>query len=625
MSEFLVVDDFNSREMKNRIGAIWEIERTPPNYLEFDFITKDAFQEGRGHSLLLKASLAAGGEAALKSSLKGLDASRAGALVFKCRIQPLGEKEFSGRFLLALRDLHGRSASYDFTSHYLAKVLHPNGWWKEIVLPRSFFSATDWDQLETISFVIRASEKPLRVQMIIDGIAFYGKKDLRFESQKDNLVGFPKSLGSPQRAEALSREQNDKKFLYEVARDTWNYFENALDRYTRLPVDHIRVGAPGDVGSYTTPTNLAMYLLAYISAYELGFISRKEAITKIREVFKTLRIMKRWKGFYYNFYHTTTLQVTRNYISTVDSGWLAAAWIIVRQAFPKELGGIATRFLEEIDFYELYDPEIGQLRLGFDEALNDFSPYHYGLLATEARTTSLIGIGKGDLPREHWWLIYRIPPKSWRWQTQIPETREVEIDQVSFHQGTYDYHGKKFVPSWGGSLFEFLMPTLVTKEKELAPKGLGLNNQIATSIHIDYSLNQQRYPVWGISPASTASGRQWLYRELGVRSLGVKGYRDEGIIAPYASFLALETLPQQAIDNLRQMIQLQGVYGEYGFYDSVNVRTGQVNFQYLVLDQGMSLAALCNYLKGGMLKEYFHRDEFIKRVEDLLVKEEFPI
>jgi len=619
-----LVDDFNSQEMKNRFGAPWETQTLPPNHLEFAFTLNDGFQERRGGALRLKSSLAPYGESILKSSLKGLDVSQAEALVFKCRIQVRDEKDFSGKLTLTLEDLEGRSQTFDFTSSYQANGFQSNGW-KEITLPRAAFSNVDWNRLEKISLALRAEGEPLKVQMVIDGIAFYARKDLRFESQKDNLVGFPSRLEAPERVQVLLAEPATEKFLHEIARDTWKYFENAIDRHTGLPVDHLRVGKPGDVGTYTTPTNLAMYILACVSAHELGIIPKKTAVKRIREIFKTLEQMKTWKGFFYNFYSTTSLQVTRDYISTVDSGWLAVAWVVARQAFPKELGKQATRFLEKIDFYEFYDPGIGQLRLGFDETANDFSPYHYGLIATEARATSFLGIGKGDLPREHWWLIYRVPPKSWKWQTQIPETKEVEIDRVSFLQGTYSYHGKKFVPSWGGSLFEFLMPALVMKEKELAPQGLGLNNRIATEIHIDYALNRQGYPVWGISPASTASGRQWLYRELGIRYLGVKGYRDEGIIAPYAAFLALETLPEQAIDNIRRMLELYPLYGEYGFYDAVNVRTGRVNAQYLILDQGMSLAALCNYLKKGVLKEYFHRDESIKKAEELLGKEKLPI
>jgi hypothetical protein len=459
--------------------------------------------------------------------------------------------------------------------------------------------------------------------MGLDTVAFYGEGDLKVDSKKDNLLGFPEKGEAQQRTSQILAETESRKFLTEIARDTWKYFENAVDKNTHLPVDHIRVGEVSDIGTYTTPTNLARYFLAVVSARELRFISKKEAVKRIQESMETLRLMRRWKGFHYNFYDTNTLQVTREYASAVDSGWLAAAWIVVRQAFPKELGGLATHFLNEMNFNEYYEPGVGQLMLGYDDARKEYSPYHYGLIATEARVASYIGIGKGDLPREHWWMIYRTPPSSWDWQSQKAEGKEVEIERVTLFQGHYTYQGKKFVPSWGGSLFEFLMPTMVIKEKELAPEGLGLNNQIATMIQIDYALNRQGYPVWGISPASISSGRLWQYGEYGVKYLGAKGYRDEGVITPYASFLALETFPEHAIDNLRRMLQIYRIYGEYGFYDSINVHTGRVNTQYLALDQGMVLIAIANYIKEGVIKEYFHKDKVGRDAESLLTLEKF--
>jgi len=457
----------------------------------------------------------------------------------------------------------------------------------------------------------------------MDEIAFYGKGDVRFRSLRDNLAGFPARVHAPERVTKLLAEASDEKFLRGVARDTWGYFKNAVDRKTQLPVDHIRVGDPGDVGAYTSPTNLAMYFLATISAYELGIIPAKEAVARIQKTNQTLGTMKRWKGFHYNFYNTSTLKVTRDYVSAVDSGWLAAAWIVMRQAFPKELGLAATQFLKELDFNELYDSWMGQFKLGFHEDLQRFAPYHYGLLVTEPRVMSFIAIGKGDVPREHWWKVFRTPPKEWDWQSQLPEGREVDLEGYKIFEGYYTYQGVRFVPSWGGSLFEFLMPTLVLKERELAPKSFGLNNRIATQIHIDYALNRQGYPVWGISPASVSSGRLWRYGEFGVKYLGVKGYRDEGVIAPYAAFLALDSLPEHAVDNVRKMVEVYPIYGEYGFYDSVNVRNGNVNTQYLALDQGMILVAIANYLKGGVIQEYFHRDEIARKAESLLGREEW--
>lgn len=620
--EFFLVDDFNAREAKNRLGAPWQIEGSPEGGLEVEFVPQDALHQRRGSSLGLQGALPAGGRSVFKSSLKGLDLSQAEAVVLSCQVEGEGEKPFSGKLELLLKDLRARTQIFDFTSVCFSGRPRWNGW-REVIVKRAQLRAIDWEELDEIALILRAGPEPLRARIGIDEIAFYGRGDVGFRSEKDNLIGFPSRAEAPDRAKALLAEEESEEFLYEIARDTWKYFENALDRNTQLPVDHLRVSEPRDVGSYTTPTNLAMYFLACVAARELGLISKKEAIRRIQKTLETLRVTKRWQGFHYNFYHTGNLQVTREYVSVVDAGWLAAAWVVLRQAFPKELGGLVTRFLDEIDFYEFYDPSIRQLRLGFDEATGSFSPYHYGLIATEARVASFVGIGKGDLPREHWWLIYRTPPKSWTWQSQVPEGKEVEIEGVPVFEGYYTYQGKKFVPSWGGSLFEFLMPSLVLKERELAPEGLGRNNRAATEIHIDYALNRQGYPVWGISPASTSSGQVWRYGEYGVKYLGVKGYRDEGVIAPYATFLALDTLAEHAIDNLRRLVKLYPIYGEYGFYDSVNVRSGRVNTQYLALDQGMTLVAIANYLRKGVIQDYFHRDEAGRRAETLLSEEQF--
>lgn len=587
----------------------------------FGRYNRDSLQK-RGGSLYFRGSLKPRVKIIFKSSLKGLDISQAKGMVLKCRLETEKDAPFSGKLEMTLQDLGGRAQTVDFTASCLDGPTSSNGW-RDASVSRVFFAAIDWNKLEGISLGLVAGEEPITAEIGIDEIAFYGSGDVRSESQKDNLFGFPTSVEALARVKELLVEPRNEQFLYEIARDTWKYFDSAVDRKTSLPVDHLRVSDPQAVGSYTTPTNLAMYFLACVSAHELGLISRKEAVQRIQKTFGTLRQMKQREGFHYNFYDTTNLQVTRAYVSVVDSGWLAAAWVVLRQAFPKELGEEATRFLKGIDFSEFYDPSVGQLRLGFDEGLGNFSPYHYGLIATEARIASLVGIGKGDLPEEHWWRIYRTPPQDWTWQSQIPEGKEVEIGGVTVFEGYYRYQGKKFVPSWGGSLFEFLMPTLVLKEKELAPKGLGLNNRAATEIQIDYALNRQGYPIWGISPASTSSGRLWRYGEYGVKYLGVKGYRDEGIITPYAVFLALDTYPEHAIDNLRRMLELYEIYGEYGFYDSINVRNGRVNAQYLALDQGMSLVAMANYLRNGVVKKYFHQDEIGKRAESLLTREKW--
>ena len=114
------------------------------------------------------------------------------------------------------------------------------------------------------------------------------------------------------------------------------------------------------------------------------------------------------------------------------------------------------------------------------------------------------------------------------------------------------------------------------------------------------------------------------YGEFGIKEIGVKGYRDFGIITPHVSFLALEFRPKEALSNIRELIKRYAIIGEYGFYDSVKIRGKEtVTPKYLALDQGMILVSITNYLKRGIIRDYFHEDPSVARTEHLLQEERF--
>jgi len=77
------------------------------------------------------------------------------------------------------------------------------------------------------------------------------------------------------------------------------------------------------------------------------------------------------------------------------------------------------------------------------------------------------------------------------------------------------------------------------------------------------------------------------------------------------------------VKNLRKMLQEYDVYGEYGFYDSINLRNGQVTYQYLALDQGMSLLAIANHLRKGAIQNYFMKDPIAQKAKKVLEGEKF--
>jgi hypothetical protein len=78
------------------------------------------------------------------------------------------------------------------------------------------------------------------------------------------------------------------------------------------------------------------------------------------------------------------------------------------------------------------------------------------------------------------------------------------------------------------------------------------------------------------------------------------------------------------IANFREFIKnFPTVYTEYGFYDAVNVKNGEVAPVYLGLDQAMIFLALHNYLTNGKTRERFYAGEIEAAIGPLLKRESF--
>jgi len=469
-------------------------------------------------------------------------------------------------------------------------------------------------QLPTaVDFPPRKGEKtPVRLEGV-DFMKFLAKRLNGFPERSRIRKKFPIS---------------DERFLRQIARDTWRFFDQIVDREHQLPLDTIQIGAkkPIDtdafIGDYTNVTNIGIYLMCIVSAYDLGFIDRAEAVKRLNATLDTLdKLEHHTSKFLYNYYDTTTIERTSYFVSLVDSGWLDVGLYVAKQAFPQELKERIEKILETHSYSFFYDPVEEQMFHGFYDNLNVYSDYHYGSFYTEPRAISYMAIARGDVPKDHWFRMVRAFPDSYSWQTQMPKQRELEknVLGVSFYGGFYEWNGIQFVPSWGGSCFEALMPAMILNEKELAPEGLGLNDRNHVKITIDYTLNELKMPVWGMSPSSKPEGG---YSEYGVKVLGSRGY-PAGVVTPHASILALEFAPVDVVKNLRELVKRYDIYGPYGFYDAVTPETGLVARKYLALDQGMILIALNNFLNDGAIRKRFHSDPAMKSGEALLTEEKF--
>jgi len=118
-----------------------------------------------------------------------------------------------------------------------------------------------------------------------------------------------------------------------LARSTWLYFEHFVGPEDRwLPPDHFQEEPRGLVAHRTSPTNIGLMLLSTLSAHDLGYIGPLELSLRLRDSFDSMDTLERVRGHFLNWYDTRTFApLPPRYISTVDSGNLAACLMTLRQ------------------------------------------------------------------------------------------------------------------------------------------------------------------------------------------------------------------------------------------------------------------------------------------------------
>jgi cellobiose phosphorylase len=541
-----------------------------------------------------------------------------------------------------------------------------------------------------------------------------------------------------------------------MARRIWRFYETfagADDNW--LPPDNYQVEPGAMVAHRTSPTNIGFLLLSAVAAYDFGYLDALELSHWIERVLQTLDRLERYHGHFLNWYSTQTLRpLAPEYVSTVDSGNLAASLIALKQAClemsaapvvrPADLAGLhdtlaglraaaegyqlATphaqaahkQLLEEVDafaqrlpvdrnsgdwsvqlaalepaaaavvervqalavgsdavdpvelrfwsqallrqvrarlqtlallglggrpvggewpslnelavdpragaalalgarfaalaraadalsagmdFAFLYNHERGVFSIGYNLLAQRLDNSYYDLLASEARLASFVAIARGQVPARHWFRLGR--PLTWT-------------------------GGGLAVLSWGGTMFEYLMPGLLMQEVDRTL----LAETARATVHAQQQYGALRRVPWGMSESGFYAFDyqfNYQYRSFGVPVLGLKrDLAEDLVVAPYATFLALPIDPHAAWANLRRLAD-EGGADNYGYFEAIDYtgtrlprghRSALVR-SYMAHHQGMSLVALDNYLHAAPMPRRFHADPTIAAVE-LLLQERVP-
>ncbi len=499
-------------------------------------------------------------------------------------------------------------------------------------------------------------------------------------------------LSLPRRDQPAALNDDDLLLVRRTARLTWRYFaEQVANPEHPLPPDNVQDQPVPAVAHRTSPTNIGLALLAELAAHDLGWQTSGQLLVRVDRVLSATLALERHRGHLFNWYDTRGgAPLAPRYVSMVDSGNLAGHLLVLAAGLrelahglpdaaqriagvrttlrcagiseatalaassadlvqlaasaatlasrtPGEAGEwcswaaaeatahlaefvaddagsfairaerlavMATDFALGMEWDFLLDPHSKLFSIGWLVEDGQLDRSAYELLASESRLGSFIAVAAGGVAQEHWFRLGR--------------------QQVRCAGG-------QALMSWGGTLFEYLMPALVMPEEPGTL--LDASNRAAVA-------EQQRYAAlrgvpWGISESAynlTDAQLNWQYRAFGVPGLGLKrGLADDLVVAPYASTLALLIDPSAAVANLRRLAAL-GAEGRYGFCEALDFTTSrlpvgvdQVVIQsWMVHHQGMSLLACLHVLADAPMRRRFLADPRLQAHRLLLQERPAP-
>lgn len=282
------------------------------------------------------------------------------------------------------------------------------------------------------------------------------------------------------------------------------------------------------------------------------------------------------------------------------------AAVVTSEDLCRRLTGIAARakaIFDAMEYGFLFDADRQLLSIGYNCTDANLDTNFYDLLASEARLASFIAIAKGDVPAKHWFRLGR---------TLTP------ID------------GSSGLISWSGSMFEYLMPSLVMR----APPGSLLAQTNALIVWRQRTYAEALGLPWGISESQynvRDIEQTYQYSSFGVPDLGYKrGLGENLVIAPYASGLASMVDPAATARNFRLMDEL-GASGAYGWYEAIDYTRLRlpdgaplaIVRAFMAHHQAMIIVGIGNALHDGRMRTRFHAEPIIRATE-LLLQERMP-
>jgi hypothetical protein len=361
---------------------------------------------------------------------------------------------------------------------------------------------------------------------------------------------------------------DDHAYLLTLAKDTWKCIDQLGNTPTGLPYDN------SDHAEFTSVSNIGIYLTSVIAAKRLGFITEAEENERLDRTIASVEKLKTWFGFQQSWNSVKDLQPSKTdvWISVLDSANLAAGLITVAEA-KVVTSSRALKLFHAMDWGKFYDVDQHVVVGGFNTQTNDFNKkWHLDLLASDSQLALFFAVATGKAPSAIWAALNRSTENKY---------------------GVTFYH-----PGWeGGGLFMQFISGLWLDENgtvmALSAEGFTLSQMNKADVMAS--------PVWGWSASNDPAGGY----------LGWGGLKDT-VVTPHASVLAIQDFAAIVVRNLHALERLHARSTDLGFYDSVDIKSGQVSKTFLVLDQGMLFLSLANYLDHNVVRTLFQQSPIVK-------------
>ncbi len=404
----------------------------------------------------------------------------------------------------------------------------------------------------------------------------------------------------------MNQKPISEEALDKLQRDTFGYFKKETNLKNGMVPDNTRKGAHASIAA------IGLGLAAYPVGVERAFISREEAVERVRTTLQFFWNSSQgngpdatgYKGFYYHFlYMDTGRRAWECELSTIDSSILIAGALAVATYFDQEseeerqIRKLADELYRRVDWQWAMNGGLA-VSMGWKPECG-FLPYRWEGY-NEAILLHVLGLASPTYP---------LPPETYKAFTSTYCWKEI--------------YGQEFL--YGGPLFIHQLSHLWIdfrgiQDEFMREKGLDYfeNSRRATYVQQQYAIHNPRgfrgygENAWGIT-ASDGPGPAVLKIDgierffFDYEARGVPFGPDDGTIAPWAAATSLPFAPEIVLPALQYFNDVYpDMTSEYGFKCSFNPtfneglesERGWVAKGYYGLDQGPVVVMIENYRTG---------------------------